>query len=154
MCKIMIVEDNHHIRTLFKNILKNRGYDIVDVADGGKAIKIYDSMDQKPEIIVVDYRLPTLNGLELTQEILTRDPSSRILMITGDPRINQNVETEYGIKLRAKPIHMDDFVSEIDLLNDEVESNRDEDVLPKTSGRNRYFVQENEIGYELKIYGE
>ena len=154
MCKIMIVEDNRHIRTLFKNILKNRGYDIVDVADGGKAIKIYDSMVQKPEIIVVDYRLPTLNGLELTQEILTRNPSSRILMITGDPRINRNVETEYGITLRAKPIHMDDFVSEIDLLNEEVEADRDEDILPKSSGRNRLFVQENEIGYELKIYGE
>ena len=75
-------------------------------------------------------------------------------MITGDPRINRNVESEYGITLRAKPIHMDDFVSEIDLLNEEVESDRDEDVLPKSSGRNRLFVQENEIGYELKIYGE
>lgn len=150
----MIVEDNRHIRTLFKNILTRRGYDIIDVADGGKAIKIYDSMVQKPEIIVVDYRLPTLNGLELTQEILNRDPSSRILMITGDPRIKRNVETEYGITLRAKPIHMDDFVSEIDLLNEEVEADRDEDVLPKSSGRNRLFVKENEIGYELKIYGE
>ena len=75
-------------------------------------------------------------------------------MITGDPKINGSVETEYGIKLRAKPIHMDDFVSEIDLLNEEVESDRIEDELPKTSGKNRYFVQENEIGYELKIYGE
>ncbi len=150
MCKIMIVEDNRHIRKLFKSILLKRGYEIIDVEDGEKAIRIYDSLEKKPEIIVVDYRLPKLNGLELTHEILTRDPSSRILMITGDPRINKTAIQESGIIFKMKPIKTKELITEIDLLNTEIESHRVGDGFPQTSGKNRILVRKNEIGFELE----
>ena len=146
----MIVEDNRHIRKLFKSIRSSRGYDIIDVEDGERAIRVYDSLAKKPEIIVVDYRLPKLNGLELTHAILKRDPSSRIIMITGDPRIDQTAIKNCGIKFKQKPIKTKELISEIDLLNMEIESHRVEDGFPQTSGRNRILIQNNEIGFELQ----
>lgn len=137
MCRIMIVEDNRHIRKLFTSILSKRGYEIIGVEDGERAIRVYDSLEKKPKIIVVDYRLPKLNGLEVTHAILARDPSSRIIMITGDPRIDQTAIKESGIKFKQKPIKTKELITEIDLLNEELESHRVEDGFQQTPGRNR-----------------
>ena len=57
-----------------------------------------------------------VDGLEVTKEILKRDPSTNILMITGDPRINQKYLFDNGIKFKSKPVRMDDFLSEIQLF--------------------------------------
>ncbi len=116
VCKIMIAEDDPKIRSLFSKVLRSRGYDTVEAKDGEQAIKIYDDLKEKPDIIVVDFRMPKINGLEVTKEILKRDPSTNILMITGDPRINRKYLFDSGIKFKAKPVRMDDFLSEIQLF--------------------------------------
>ncbi|HUT81980.1 MAG TPA: response regulator [Candidatus Bathyarchaeia archaeon] len=160
MCKIMIVEDNQHIRKLFKNILNDKGYDIIEVEDGEKAIKIYDRLAEKPEIIVVDYRLPTLNGLEFTQAILARDPTSSILMISGDPKIDKSTAKQWGIRFCAKPITKNDLISEIENLDQTHHTRFDfmnnstyllDENFQETSGRNGIFVQED-FGYKIKLY--
>lgn len=116
MCKIMIAEDDPKIRNLFSKVLRSKGYDTVEAKDGEQAIKIYDDLREKPDIIVLDFRMPKVNGLEVTKEILKRDPSTNILMITGDPRINRKYLFDTGIKFKAKPVRMDDFLSEIQLF--------------------------------------
>ena len=57
--------------------------------------------------------MPKVNGLEVTREILKRDPSSNILMITGDPRVNRKKIVNSGIRFKSKPVRMDEFLSEI-----------------------------------------
>lgn len=116
VCKIMIAEDDPKIRNLFSKVLRSKGYDTVEAKDGEQAIKIYDDLLEKPDIIVVDYRMPKVNGLEVTKEILKRDPSTNILMITGDPRISKKTFPDNGIKFKAKPVRMDEFLSEIQLF--------------------------------------
>jgi len=156
----MVVEDNQDIRQLFQQILTDKGYEVVAVEDGGRAVQLLESLSEKPEIIVIDYHMPTMNGLELTKEILSRDPHSKILMVTGDPRVDAKIASKWGIKLRVKPITKRDLVSEVDSLNELLSQDKPLppqslngllDAYPQTSGRNRLFVQENEIRYELKI---
>ncbi|NHJ40648.1 MAG: response regulator [Asgard group archaeon] len=111
--KILIAEDDPQIRGLFSKILVSRGYDTIEATDGEEAIKIYDELLVKPEIIVVDFSMAKMNGLELTKEILKRDPTTNILMITGDPRVNQNTISNTGIRFKYKPVRMEEFLSEI-----------------------------------------
>ncbi|MHA1211546.1 MAG: response regulator [Candidatus Heimdallarchaeota archaeon] len=113
MCKIMIAEDDPKIRSLFKQILLSKGYDTVVATDGEQAVRIYDSLKEKPDIIIVDFRMPKLNGLEVTKEILQRDPTMSILMITGDPQVNHNTCVKNGIRYKSKPVRMDEFLQEI-----------------------------------------
>lgn len=109
----MIAEDDPLIRNLFRKILQQKGYDTVEAVDGEEAIRMWDDLCEKPDIIIVDYRMPKVNGLEVIREILDRDPRSNILMITGDPRINQDTMTDTGIKIKSKPVKMEEFLSEI-----------------------------------------
>jgi len=109
----MIAEDDPLIRGLFCKILQQRGYDTIEAINGEEAIQIYDNMHIKPDILVLDYRMPRVNGLEVTREILQRDPAMNILLLTGDPRITNNTISEYGIRYKSKPVKMDDFINEI-----------------------------------------
>ncbi|MGC9781551.1 MAG: response regulator [Candidatus Heimdallarchaeota archaeon] len=158
----MIVEDNQHIRKLYKEILISKGYDIIDAEDGEKAIHLYDSLDEKPEIIIVDYKMPKLNGLILTQKLLTRNPSSKILMISGDPSVNKEDAMKWRIRFRAKPVKIDDILSEINRfiephnpefvgLNFDSISYRVEDIFSMISDRNGFIIWEDDIGYILKM---
>lgn len=113
MCKILIAEDDPLIRNLFKEILKSKGYDIIVAVDGEDALKVYTELKEKPDIIVLDFKMPKKDGLEVSKEILQRDPSSNILMITGDPRVDQNELHNRGVKYKEKPVKMDDFLKEI-----------------------------------------
>ncbi len=116
MCKILIAEDDPLIRNLFKEILKKNGYDIVEAVDGEDALIVYDNLHKKPDIIIVDFRMPKINGLELTQEILLRDPNSNIIMVTGDPTMNQEILNSSGVIYKEKPVDLDEFLSEIHAL--------------------------------------
>ncbi|NHK31529.1 MAG: response regulator, partial [Asgard group archaeon] len=111
--KILIAEDDPQIRGLFSKILISRGYDTIEATDGEEVIKIYDELSVKPEIIVVDFSMPKMNGLEVTKELLKRDPTTNILMITGDPRVNQSAISNTGIRFKYKPVRMEEFLSEI-----------------------------------------
>ena len=116
MCKILIAEDDPLIRNLFKEILIRNGYDIIEAVDGEDALIVYDKLNKKPDIIIVDFRMPKINGLELTQEILLRDPNSNIIMITGDPSMNQEILNNNKVIFKEKPVNLDEFLSEIHTL--------------------------------------
>lgn len=113
MCKILIAEDDTELRQLYSLILKERGYEIIEAGNGDEALAIYESLNDKPDIVIVDYRMPKRNGLEVTQEILKRNPHSNIMMITGEPGIKNTIIANCGIKFKSKPIGMDEFLSEI-----------------------------------------
>lgn len=116
----MIVEDNREIRELFKKILIEEGYEIIECEDGKKALATYKKLDRKPEILVIDYKMPQCNGLELTEEILSKDPNSRILMISGDPRVNEEIIKPYNIRFKSKPISKKELLSEVKLMRKKV----------------------------------
>ncbi len=113
MNKILIAEDDPLIRNLFKEILIKNGYDIIEAVDGEDALTVYDKLHEKPDIIIVDYRMPKINGLELTQEILARDPNSNIIMVTGDPYMSQKILNNNKVIFKEKPVNLDEFLKEI-----------------------------------------
>jgi FixJ family two-component response regulator len=62
-----------------------RGIRVCFVAyDGGDAILKFIESTPKPHIILMDYRMPTMNGIETTIEILKIDPETRIIFLSAD----------------------------------------------------------------------
>ena len=112
--KIMIVEDDPLIRQLFAEALTKKGYDVIAVAsDGAKAISIYKNLQQKPDVIILDFRLPEKNGFEVSQEILASNSNAEILMISGDPTFDRKAVISRGINIMQKPVEITDLIREI-----------------------------------------
>nr|NHJ88048.1 response regulator [Asgard group archaeon] len=103
--KIMIVEDDPLIRQLFQQILSEKGYNVICVvADGDEALKQYHKLAEKPDLIILDFRIPKKNGIQVSQEILAYNESTDILMISGDPLFDQRAVLSRGVNVLQKPV--------------------------------------------------
>ncbi len=87
---IMIVEDNDDLRNSFKNYFKQEGYDVLTAENSSKALEILDEIKPIiintfiPVIIILDVRLPDIDGLKLCQIIRQQVGNSvYIIMISG-----------------------------------------------------------------------
>jgi len=80
--RILIVDDEEAVRTLLIEILKLCDYEIGVAENGAEAISHIDRKSY--DLIITDYMMPKMDGLELTRRIKARYPSTPVLIITGD----------------------------------------------------------------------
>jgi DNA-binding response OmpR family regulator len=66
---------------LMQNILLQEGYKIFTTADGPQGISIYK--EHRPDIVLLDLGLPTMNGLEILRKLKSIDNKAKIIVITG-----------------------------------------------------------------------
>ena len=65
--KILIVEDNEDNRELVIKVLRNKGYEMVEAADGEEALE--KAVAEKPDLILLDISLPKLDGYEVAKRL-------------------------------------------------------------------------------------
>ena len=82
MTRILIADDHEVVRSGLRSILESEsGWDVVaEAADGKEAI--VKAVETKPDVAVVDYSLPLVNGIEVTRQIRRRLPNTEILVFT------------------------------------------------------------------------
>jgi DNA-binding NarL/FixJ family response regulator len=80
--RLLLADDQPLMRTGFRMILEEAGdIDIVGEAqDGAEAITL--AAELNPDVILMDVRMPGVDGIEATRQILARDPSARVLILT------------------------------------------------------------------------
>ncbi|WP_086758388.1 response regulator transcription factor [Streptomyces griseiscabiei] len=79
--RVLVVDDQTLIRTGFRLILTARGIDVVgEAADGAEAVTM--ARELEPDVVLMDIRMPNMDGLEATRRILDRAPGCRVLILT------------------------------------------------------------------------
>lgn len=95
--RILIVDDQKGVRRLLEELFKKEGFIIDCATDGQEAIQKTGSFN--PHIILMDMKMPKMNGLEAAQEILNKYPDSAIIMMTAYGEIQVVKEAiEAGVK--------------------------------------------------------
>jgi len=87
MLRIFVVDDNATVRTALRAVLERQAeWLVVGEADSGRdALNTFN--DYRPNVTVMDYSMPEMDGLEAARHLKERDPSAVILMVTADPTI-------------------------------------------------------------------
>jgi two-component system chemotaxis response regulator CheY len=104
MVKVFIVEDEPHIQFLYKNIINILGYEVVGTASNGQeAIDLYKSFSIQPDLILMDHRMPKKNGIEATKEILKLSNHTKIIFVSADSSIIEEVLSLGVVSFKEKP---------------------------------------------------
>lgn len=81
MVRILLIEDDANPRLLYRLRLEQVGYEIVAVATGAEALQRF--YHEKVDIVILDLGLPDCSGLQLLEEIVSRQPLLPIIIHTG-----------------------------------------------------------------------
>jgi DNA-binding NarL/FixJ family response regulator len=80
MARLLIVDDHEVIRAGLRAVLEPRWEIVGEAADGRTAIR--KALELRPDVIILDYALPLINGLEAARQIRMRLPTSEIIIFT------------------------------------------------------------------------
>ncbi len=96
--KILIADDHPLIRSGVASVLALGGYsDVVSVADGEAALTAI--AEQKPEIAILDIRMPKADGIAVLRELQARKDPVRVVVLTADIRDEQLLDAlRYGVR--------------------------------------------------------
>jgi len=81
MSKVLVIDDDEMLLSLMQNILQGEGYTILSTADGPRGIAIYK--EERPDIVLLDLGLPSMNGLEVLRRIRSFDEKAKVIVVTG-----------------------------------------------------------------------
>ncbi len=91
MARILIVDDENSIRMMMRLALKSAGYDVDTAADGFEALERFGD-GATYNLVLLDQRMPGMEGLEVLREMQRRSPRAKIIMATAFGTIDLAVE--------------------------------------------------------------
>lgn len=147
--KVLLIEDDHNIKTFVKAILTTNGYQTIEAKDGAGGLMLYHSYC--PDLIILDLGLPDMDGIELIQEIRKQ----------GDvPIIVLSARNSEKDKVEALDIGANDYVTKpfgTDELLARVRVALRHRRIGESSKMNQFVLNEMKIDYEerkITLHGE
>jgi len=112
--KVLFVDDEiDFLETLLKR-MKKRGVDVTGVGSGEQALSFLDT--NQVDVVVLDVRMPGMDGIETLREIKRRHPLIEVIMLTGHANLEVAIE---GMELGAfdylmKPMDIDELLYKVE----------------------------------------
>ena len=98
--KILVAEDDTHIREGLVEVLQSEGYEVVAAGDGEEALRLYRA--ERPDLLCLDIMMPGMNGYDVCKNIRKEDSNVPILFISAK---SEEIDRVLGLELGA-----DDFI--------------------------------------------
>ncbi|MDL1955465.1 MAG: response regulator [Candidatus Desulfofervidus auxilii] len=81
MAKILVIDDEKHIRMLYEEELKEEGYEVATAATGRNIEELIEK--ERPDLIILDIKLTDCNGLDVLQKIRNKHPDLPVILSTA-----------------------------------------------------------------------
>ena len=113
--RILIVYDAMFMRKIIRKILNEGGYqDVSEAQDGEEAMAVFRQV--KPDLVLLDITMPGKSGLEVLEEMLAKEPGTRIVMCSavGQEMMIQRALVAGAVDFIVKPFKADEFMRVVD----------------------------------------
>lgn len=118
MTSVLIVDDELFIVELYRDILQLRGYRVMGTAfDGQEALQKYSQSSEKPDVVLMDHRMPIMNGVEATKQIIKMNPKAKVIFVSADVFIEKEAREAGAVDFLPKPFRMDDLIEKMERVS-------------------------------------
>lgn len=109
--KILVVDDDPSLRELLAEFLERRGFEVRTAQDGRAGLNAMGECHF--DVILSDFRMPGMSGLEMAAVVRQTDPTIPIILITGDAyTLESEAVTRAGItRVLPKPIKLNELLN-------------------------------------------
>jgi signal transduction histidine kinase/CheY-like chemotaxis protein len=80
---VLVVDDDNAVRQVTVEMARDLGYEVAQASGGEQALALIDQLPSPPKLILLDYAMPGMNGLQLARELRTRGVIAPIALVTG-----------------------------------------------------------------------
>ena len=114
--RILLAEDEKNLRDTITLNLELEGYEVVSVADGKMALKMFD--EQRFNVVILDIMMPEFNGIEVCRKIRLTNSDTPILFLTAKGTTDDKLNgfKAGGDDYITKPFNLDEFLARIRVL--------------------------------------
>jgi DNA-binding NtrC family response regulator len=91
MSKILVVDDEEHIRLLYSEELKEAGYEVITADSGYKLLERIE--EEKPDLVVLDIKMVDYNGLDLLQDIRNQFYDLPVILSTAYDTFKEDMKS-------------------------------------------------------------
>ena len=113
--RILLVDDEEAMVDAIKPMLERLGYQVAARTSSIEALEAFRANSDKYDLVITDYTMPNMTGIELTKKLLRLRPDIPIILCTGfSEQINEEKAKEKGIRaFLMKPIVMHEMANSI-----------------------------------------
>jgi two-component system, chemotaxis family, chemotaxis protein CheY len=115
--KIFIVEDESDLMEFYIDALEISGYEIVGFAANGlEAVEKFSKLETRPDVIIMDHRMPVKSGVEATREILRIDPLAKVIFASADKSVEYEARSLGAVSFKTKPFTLEKLLNNIEKI--------------------------------------
>jgi DNA-binding NtrC family response regulator len=131
--RVVLVDDERIFVESLTKVLKKRGMEVQAAFDGLSALELLSNVE--PDVIVLDLRMPGMDGLVVLQEIRSRDTLTPVILLTGNLDIDRVVQVmDQGVAtVLLKPCPIETLVSAIEDASESKAISREIKNQPKVN---------------------
>lgn len=111
--RALVVDDELLIRWSLSETLSDRGFTVSEAEDGQGAVRALTGSPELPDVVLLDFRLPDSNDLNLLSRIVSLVPQGRVILMTayGTPELASAALERGAFRVLHKPFEMQDITS-------------------------------------------
>lgn len=118
--KVLLVDDEPRFLVSMSKLLRKQDYNITTAQSGAEALKIMEK--QRFDAVVVDVKMPGMNGIEFTRKIKSLFPLTEVVFLTAHATLDLAIE---GIRLGAfefllKPCSVEQLIDKLKLVQEKI----------------------------------
>ena len=115
--RVFIVDDETDLVEFYTEALELEGHTVIGVAaNGAEAVEKFAAFPERPDVILMDHRMPVKSGIEATREILGIDPGARVIFASADGSVESEARALGVVTFKKKPFSLDRLVSNIEKI--------------------------------------
>ncbi|TFH40749.1 MAG: response regulator [Chrysiogenales bacterium] len=111
MARILIVEDEKHQRELYSMEFEDEGYDVDQASNGKEAVDMVKA--NKYDLVIMDIRMPEMDGIEALGKILSRDKKIPVIIYTAYSNYKSNFMTWTADAYVTKSSNLDEIKGKV-----------------------------------------